>query len=159
MRMSVVAFLLAVMVSLTTKGVAGVKPANEFIQISVRAEKDSLKAGGQGKLLFTITPKAGFHVNLEPPISLALAEEKNFTLLAKKFIPDSTIKEITTKDGYKIFNPKAPVAFNFKVAKSLKPGKHTLQAKLTYYYCSDAEGWCSFTTETFPITITIIPSR
>jgi hypothetical protein len=159
MRTRIWAVFLVAVALFTSKAVANGKPANEFIQISVKAEKDSLKTGGEGRLLFTITPKAGFHVNLEPPISLALAEEKNFTLLTKKFIPDSSIKQITTKDGYKIFNPAAPVAFGFKVAKSLKPGRHTLQAKLTYYYCSDAEGWCSFTTETFPVTITIILSK
>lgn len=159
MRTTRVVVLLTVVASFIAQFDAGGNPANEYIQISVKVEKDGLKAGGQGRLLFTIKPKAGFHVNLEPPITLALAEEKNFTLLAKKFIPDSTIQEITTKDGYKIFNPAAPVAFGFKAAKSLKPGKHTLQANLTYYYCSDAEGWCSFTTEAFPVTVTIIPSR
>jgi len=134
-------------------------PNNEYIKISVKVDKDSLKAGGQGKLLFTIKPNVGFHVNVEPPIALELADSKNFILLNKKFVPDSTIKAITTKDGYKIFNPEAPVVFAFKVAKSLKPGKYTLQAKLTYYYCSDAEGWCSFSTENFSVKINVIAPR
>ncbi len=132
---------------------------NEYIQISVKVEKDSLKAGAQGRLLFSLKPKTGFHVNVEPPISLDLADNKNFSLLTQKFTPDSTIKPLTTKDGYKIFNPSSPVFFDFKIAKSAKPGKYSVQAKLTYYYCSDAEGWCSFTTEAFLVTITIVAPR
>ncbi len=135
------------------------KTANEYIAISVKVDQDKLKAGEQGKLLFTMKPNAGFHVNLEPPISLELSDGKNFTLLHKQFVPDSTIKPITTKDGYKIFNPEAPVVFAFKAAKSLKPGKYPVQARLTYYYCSDAEGWCSFTTEKFSLKINVVAPR
>jgi hypothetical protein len=141
------------------QGLANGNIINDYIQISVKVEKDSLKAGAQGRLLFSLKPKTGFHVNVEPPILLDLADNKNFTVLTKKFAPDRTVKQLTTKDGYKIFNASSPVAFDFKIAKSAKPGKHVLQAKLTYYYCSDAEGWCSFTTETFPVTITIVSSR
>jgi len=146
-------------ICIVAQGLANGKIINEYIQISVKFEKDSLNAGAQGRLLFSLKPKTGFHVNVEPPISLDLAGNKNFALLTKKFTPDSTIKQLTSKDGYKIFNPSSPVVFDFKIAKSTKPGKHTLQAKLTYYYCSDAEGWCSVATESFPVTITVISQR
>jgi len=136
-----------------------VQAVNEYISIMVKAERDSLRSGESGKLLFTIKPKAGFHVNVEPPISLELASPKGFTVATKRFVPDSTVKALTTKDGYKIFNPERPVSFAFKVEKSVKPGRYTVQSKLTYYYCSDAEGWCSFTSETFPVSITVVAGR
>lgn len=160
MRANIRAVFLLVVICLVAHEVAESKTIlNEYIQISVKVEKDSLKAGAQGRLLFSLKPKTGFHVNIEPPISLDLADNKSFSLLAQKFTPDSTIKQLTTKDGYKIFNPSSPVVFDFKIAKSAKPGKYSVQAKLTYYYCSDAEGWCSFTTEAFPVTITIVAPR
>lgn len=159
MRVSLRATVLCLLMSAIVDRAASGPAANEYIQITVKLEKDSLKSGAQGRLLFTLKPRNGFHVNVEPPISLELADTKNFILLTKKFIPDSTVKPITSKDGYKIFNPLAPVQFDFKIAKSMKPGKHTMQAKLTYYYCSDAKGWCSFTTESFPVAITIVSPR
>lgn len=159
MRRNILTTLLSLAISVTATHGEGGNSVSEYIIITVRVEKDSLKAGDQGKLLFTIKPRAGFHVNVEPAISLELSEPQSFTLLNKKFVPDSTVKAITTKDGYKVFNPEAPVIFAFKVAKSLKSGKYALQAKLTYYYCNDAEGWCSFTTENFPVSIRVVTSR
>jgi hypothetical protein len=159
MRAGLHSVVLFVAIGIGVHGSADAKAPNEYIDISVKVEKDSLKAGSEGRLLFSLKPKTGFHVNVEPPISIELTGNKGFSLLTKKFTPDSTVKPLTSKDGYKIFNPSAPVKFAFKIAKSAKPGTHIVQAKLTYYYCSDAEGWCSFTTESFPVKITVVAPR
>lgn len=132
--------------------------ANEYIRVSVKVAKDSLTTGEEGKLLFTITPKAGFHVNVEPPLSVELSDPKRFPVLNKTFVPDSTVKLATTKEGYKIFKSGATVGFAFRVAKRVKPGKYSMEAALTYYYCSDSAGWCSFTTENFAVSITVVAS-
>jgi hypothetical protein len=129
---------------------------NEYVKIIATAAKDTVRAGKETKLLFHIQPQEGFHVNIEPPISLQLMEGKKFALLTKKFVPDSTVKTVTTKDGYKIFDPGQPVAFAVKVEKNTKPGRYPLKTKLTYYYCSDAEGWCSFTSEEFVINLVVV---
>jgi hypothetical protein len=120
--------------------------AGDDVKITAKASQDTVRAGKETRLIFHMQPKAGLHVNVEPAIKLALLESKNFTLRAEKFAPDSASKILTTKDGYKIFDPQyaQPVAFAVKVMKATKPGRYPVKAKLTYYYCSDAEGWCSF---------------
>jgi hypothetical protein len=132
--------------------------AGEDVKITAKAVKDTVRAGNEARLLFEMQPNAGLHLNVVPAITLELIDAKNFTLLAKKFAPDSTSKTLTTKDGYKIFDPHhvQPVSFAVKVEKGVKPGRYPLKAKLTYYYCSDAEGWCRFTNEEFVINLVVV---
>jgi hypothetical protein len=132
--------------------------AGEDVKITATAAKDTVRAGKQTRLFFRMQPREGIHVNVVPAISLELIDAKNFTLPAKKFTPDSTNKTLTTKDGYEIFDPRhvQPVSFAVKIEKGAKPGRYPLKAKLTYYYCSDAEGWCRFTTEEFVINLVVI---
>jgi hypothetical protein len=132
--------------------------ASDDVKITAKAAKDTLRAGKEGRLLFQMQPNAGLHVNVVPAITLELLDAKNFTVLSKKFAPDSTNKTVTTKEGYEILDPShpQPVAFTVKVAKNTKPGKYSLKAKLTYYYCSDAEGWCSFAHEEFVINLVVM---
>jgi hypothetical protein len=65
---------------------------------------------------------------------------------------------VTTQDGYKIFDPNhaQPVTFIVKAEKNAKPGLHPVKAKLTYYYCSDAEGWCSFANQEFVFNLVVV---
>jgi hypothetical protein len=132
--------------------------AGDDVKITAKAANDTVRAGKETRLIFQIHPKEGLHINIEPAIKLALTDAKNFTLVMEKFVPDSASKTVTTKDGYKIFDPKhaQPVAFAVKVAKGAKPGKYPLKAKLTYYYCSDAEGWCSFANQEFLFNLVVI---
>jgi hypothetical protein len=135
------------------EGVAG-----DDVTITAKAVKDTVRVGKEARLLFAMKPKAGLHLNVVPAITLELLDTKNFTLHAKKFTPDSTTKTLTTKDGYEIFDPQhaQPVSFAVKVENSVKPGRYPLKAKLTYYYCSDAEGWCRFTNEEFVINLVVV---
>ncbi len=132
--------------------------AGEDVKITAKAVKDTVRVGKEARLLFEMKPNAGLHLNVVPAITLELIDAKNFTLLAKKFTPDSTSKTLTTKDGYNIFDPEhaQPVSFTVKVEKSVKPGRYPLKAQLTYFYCSDAEGWCRFTNEEFVINLVVV---
>lgn len=148
-------FLLACffLLSFNQEGVAG-----EDVKITAKAVKDTVRVGKEAHLLFEMKPNDGLHLNVVPAITLELIDAKNFTLRAKKFTPDSTNKTLTTKDGYEIFDPHhaQPVSFAVQVEKSVKPGRYPLKAKLTYYYCSDAEGWCRFTNEEFVFNLVVV---
>ncbi len=128
------------------------------VKITAKAVKDSVRAGREIKLVFHMQPQEGFHVNVEPAIKLALLDAKSFTLAAEKFTPDAKTKTLTTEDGFKIFDPKhsQPVTFAVKVAKNVKPGKYPLKAKLTYYFCSDKDGYCSFKNQEFVFNVVVV---
>jgi hypothetical protein len=128
------------------------------VKITAQAVKDTVHAGRETKFVFHMQPAEGFHVNVEPQIKLALLETKNFTLAAEKFMPEANAKTLTTEDGYKIFDPKhtQPVTFAVKVAKGLKPGKYPVKAKLTYFFCSDKDGYCSFKNQEFVFNLLVV---
>jgi len=132
--------------------------ASDDVKITAKAATDTVRAGKETPLVFHLQPKEGLHVNIEPAIKLALSDAKNFVLVAEKFVPDSTSKTVMTKDGYKIFDPQheQPITFAVKVKKDAKPGRYPLKAKLTYYYCSDTEGWCSFANQEFVFNLVVI---
>lgn len=128
------------------------------VTITAHAAKDTVRAGREMQLIFQMQPAAGFHVNVEPPIKLALLDTQDFVLVAGKFIPDSSAKTLTTADGYKIFDPKhtQPVKFAVKPAKNIKPGKYPVKVKLTYFFCSDQEGYCSFKNQEFVFNLVVV---
>lgn len=130
----------------------------EEVKITAQAAKDTVRAGRETKFVFQMQPAEGFHVNVEPQIKLALLETKDFTLAAEKFTPAADAKTLITEDGYKIFDPKhtQPVTFAVKIAKGLKPGKYPVKTKLTYYFCSDKDGFCSFKNQEFVFNLVII---
>jgi len=128
------------------------------VKITAKAVKDSVRAGREIKLVFHMQPQEGFHLNVEPAIKLALLDAKSFTLAAEKFAPDANTKTLTTEDGFKIFDPthSQPVTFAVKVAKSAKPGKYPLKAKLSYFFCSDKDGYCSFKNQEFVFNVVVV---
>lgn len=130
----------------------------EEVKITAQALKDTVRAGRETKFVFQMQPSEGFHVNIEPQIKLALLETKDFTLAAEKFTPAADAKTLTTEDGYKIFDPQysQPVTFTVKIAKGLKPGKYPVKTKLTYYFCSDKEGFCSFKNQEFVFNLVVL---
>jgi len=128
------------------------------VKITAQAVKDTVRAGRETKLVFQMQPQEGFHVNVEPPIKLALLDAKNFTLVAEKFVPAANAKIVTTEDGYKIFDPQhaQPVTFAVKIAKGARPGKYPVKTKLTYYFCSDKDGYCSFKNQEFVFNLVVV---
>lgn len=130
----------------------------EEVKITAQAVKDTVRAGRETKFVFQMQPAEGFHVNVEPQIKLALLNTKDFTLVAEKFTPEANAKTLTTEDGYKIFDPKhaQPITFAVKVAKGLKPGKYPVKTKLTYYFCSDKDGFCSFKNQEFVFNLVVV---
>lgn len=128
------------------------------VKITAKAAKDTVRAGREIQLIFQMQPAEGFHVNVEPQIKLALLDTKAFILVAGKFTPDSSTKTLTTTDGYKIFDPQhtQPVTFAVKAARDIKPGQYPVKAKLTYFFCSDKEGYCSFKNQEFVFTLVVV---
>lgn len=149
----VVVFLLAAFFYIT----AAPAQEPEEVKITAQTAKDTVRAGRETQFIFHLQPAEGFHVNVEPQIKLALVETKDFTLASEKFTPDKNAKTLTTEDGYLIFDPKQaqPVAFTVKVAKGLKPGKYPVKAKLTYFFCSDKDGFCSFKSREFVFNLVV----
>lgn len=110
-----------------------VPTANKYVTCRVSINKKSLKPGSTGKLLITLAPARGIHINLNPPIALLLDSSDSVT---RKGSPEIPRKE-------KFLDVAKAIKQAFVLSPASRPGIVTIRGTIIYYYCSDAEGWCS----------------
>lgn len=113
----------------------GLPPAktNEYVKYSASLERKQVARGSTAVLLFRLQPKKGIHVNLDPPLSLTFDSLPPVLKLGELKIPK--------RRAY--LDAAQPISQPVLVARTAAPGTVTLRGTLTYYYCSDADGWCS----------------
>jgi hypothetical protein len=121
--------------------------ADEHLKISLELASDTLTPGAASEIVLTIRPKKGFHVNAVPPVGFALDSGAVATLT------DSLIAAQDTATGY--LDVRSPVRQGFTLRASQRTGRYELAGTLTYYYCSDAEGWCRREKTPFSLPFTI----
>jgi hypothetical protein len=107
--------------------------ANTYVKVDISFSQNDLKAGETGKLLIFFTPQDEIHITTDPPMRFALTSSELF-VLGERLVPTDTAT------GY--VDTSQPVVQDLQVKTIAIPGKATLKGTLTYYFCSDSEGWC-----------------
>ncbi len=120
---------------------------DDYVKVDIKVSPKQLKANSQGELVIRLKPRSGIHINLEPPIQLTLEESQSIVLLPKQPKPSRT------QAGY--LYTKKPVRYRFKVAGAATAVTTVIKGKLTYFYCSDEEGWCRMATEDVQVSVMI----
>jgi hypothetical protein len=133
--------------SAITAGSGGGNGSNSSVQFSVTAEQMKLAPGGAGTLIFTLHPKAGIHINLEPGLTITTDSSSGVTLYGKPKIP------LEGQTNY--LDAAKPIRQSFRMPAHASSDTLTVSGTLTYYYCSDAEGWCSRFKQPFSLQIRI----
>ncbi|TAK61388.1 MAG: hypothetical protein EPO24_05830 [Bacteroidetes bacterium] len=120
---------------------------NKHVTFKASIVETSLKAGMTGTLQLTLTPTKGIHINLDPPMNVIMDSSASIGNVEKLTIPKNE------KTGY--LDASKPVTLKFKLAANVKPGKLNLKGTFTYFYCSDAEGWCNRFKQPIDVTVTV----
>jgi len=125
----------------------GKKTENEYVKVSVSLKERSLKPGETGEMLIAMRPKSGIHVNLQPPIDIKLDSNSAFALVGG----------LHTSKGSKpeYLDASKPIRQTIKLKKTMKLGTTTVSGTLIYFYCSDADGWCSRFKQPFTLTMSV----
>ena len=111
-------------------------PTNKYVEYSATLKPGKLKPGASGQILIMLKPHGGIHINLEPPLNFAFDSSLQFTSSRSITIPK--MKKANFLD------PTKSISIPFTLTQSASHSTTvTLKGTLTYYYCSDAEGWCS----------------
>jgi hypothetical protein len=125
----------------------GTPERNEHVRCDASLSASSFRRGASGEIRMLLTPEAGIHVNGSPPPEVILAPGSVATVEGSVGLtPDSA--------GY--LRPGAPVVQRIAIPGNAPRGKHHLRGTLTYYYCSDTEGWCMQFRQQFELRLTII---
>ncbi len=140
-------WLLTATCALTFTGFAGEKgpAANTYVKCTVDASHTSIKPGETGVMFVSLKPAKGIHINITPAMGVVFDSAGQVQAGGAMEIP----KKETFLDASK------PVRIPFVLSTSAKPGTVTVKAALTYYYCSDAEGWCSRYKQPLEVTIKV----
>ena len=135
MKFALIVMVLIIFSRAVAGGIQTPKSENEYVTSSISLQKTKLKAGSSGTLLISLKPKKGIHINLNPKIEITIDSSSAIIPAGKPEIPQNQKKDF--------FDPEKPIRQAFMVSGNVKPGAVDLTGTLTYYYCSDAEGWCS----------------
>ncbi len=140
-----------VLLVLSSLGLGGdtVRVENRHVKFSLALSRENVQRGGTGEILITLRPEKGIHVNLQPAIELRLDSLPGVTL--------SGALQLRKLDTANYLDPSKPIRQTFAIAKQRPPGAVTMRGLLTYYYCSDAEGWCSRFKQPIAVTLTVRP--
>jgi hypothetical protein len=117
------------------------------VKVWTHLSRETFKPGETGEITITIAPSEGFHVNANPPVELRLEGEK-------KVLLKGSLSQVTDKsNGY--LSTRSPIRQSIYVPSTTKPGFHVLKGTVTYYYCSDAEGWCQRFRQAITLSFTV----
>jgi hypothetical protein len=145
--MKFIAFM-ALLAFTTAASLSGTTPTvNKNVAFKSTIKEKTIKPGMKGTLLVTLKPVKGIHINLTPPMTTKLDSSAVFSLA------DSLTAPKNASNDY--FDVNKMVAQPFTVAKSATTGKAILKGTFIYFFCSDAEGWCSKFKQPFELTVHI----
>ena len=128
---------------------AGASSPNEYVKLEVRPVSATMRPGTSGTIELRFLPAEGIHVNVDPPVIFSLDSASTVSLKGKPAM---------TKDpntGY--LSTAVPVKQRLLLPAKLAPGACTVRGAVTYFYCSDSEGWCNRQKEAVEFTIMVKP--
>ncbi len=127
---------------------AGKPSATSPVKVSASFSKEAFRKGEKGEILIAFAAERGYHINVDPPVELAIDSGKVIQLKGKLALP------VDKSNGY--LSTRSPVRQTISVPKTVTPGEHLMKATVTYYYCSDAEGWCVKYRQPVTLSFTVV---
>ncbi|PTL78359.1 hypothetical protein [Vitiosangium sp. GDMCC 1.1324] len=115
-------------------------------EVSTEGTSTKVKAGEQGVFVLSIKSKQGAHVSDEAPLKLELKGTQVTPTQEKLALKDSVAKKAA---GQQFADPRFEVPF-----KAAAAGKGTLEAKLTFFICT--EQLCARQQKTFSIPVEVL---
>lgn len=120
---------------------------NKFVRVDLELSESILHPGQLGELKVHFSPVAGIHITSDPQMRISLDPKSPFRLNgAIKQSIDSSTSYLSTGE---------PVIQVFNVPPKTQTGRRFLKGTLTYYFCSDEEGWCRKFVQPFDFPLSI----
>lgn len=121
--------------------------------LEAKAGSRSLVAGAPGVVPVDLVVKLGFKVAKRPVPKLQLNAVPSFEVGVGGFV-----ESIPAKDP-DYFGAFKPLELRIVPTRTTKPGKYSLEGKLTYFYCSEQDKYCSRSVEPVLIPVEVVASK
>lgn len=128
-----------------------VKPPKVPAKITIEVDPESVAPGGEASVKLTLDPITGVKINRYPKIKLQVPESEGLVGAAQVAIGNEKPPPAGQKNNY--WETVEPVTLTLAVDESASSGEHEIEAKLTYFFCMPASGFCA--PKRVPVTIPI----
>lgn len=129
-------------VSVALSAGPGAIPAGENATLKILVEPTPAAAGTEARVTAQLVPNAGIKINKYPKIKLAVAEQAGLVAPAEASVGASAPPPPEDLES-NYFKTIDPVSLPLKLDPKAAKGKHEIPARLTYFYCVAASGYCA----------------
>lgn len=120
---------------------------NEHVSVKITLKTQIIAGGDSGEIAIDFNPEEGYYINSVPILSVKLDSNNIIASTGKIKIPAGKKPEYV--------DTSKPVKLPLIFRKDLKKGVHLINGTLTYFYCSQQDGWCAKYKQTFSLKVTV----
>ncbi len=121
---------------------AAPKPPEVPARLSVSVAPSAVAPGDRARITVRLDPIDGVQINRYPQITLKVPARDGLVPATEIAVGNSAPPAPGTAET-NYFDIVDPLEIDLQVEPSAPRGKHTLSAKLTYFYCVKASGFCA----------------
>jgi len=136
---------IAVALALALSGVsASVKPPKNPAKITVDVTPQAVSPGGEAEVTLKLEPIDGVKINRYPKIKLRVPTQEGLVAEAEASIGSDSPPPPDEKDKKaNYWDNVAPLIVKLNLDEAATSGNHEIDAKLVYYFCVPASGFCA----------------
>lgn len=124
------------------------------MKVSVAVDPATVKPGGEAEVTVKVSPRSGVKLNRYPRIRMSVPEIAGFVAAAEGSVgSDSPPPPERMETNY--FGTVDPLRLTLRLDPAAARGARKIEAKLSYFYCVAASGFCAPAKEIVPIPLTV----
>jgi hypothetical protein len=117
--------------------------ADPPVKWAVSVAPAAVPAGSEASATVTLVPKAGIKLNKYPKIKLQIPASAGVVDAAEGSMGNAAPPSADNLDANYYHGDVEPLIVKFHVDAAATPGRHEVPAKLSYFYCVAASGYCA----------------
>lgn len=122
--------------------------------LEIRVDPETTGPGQEVTVTLQLTPNSGYKLNKYPQISLKVPELDGVVAAAAGSVGSKTPPPPDKMDN-NYFKTVDPLVVSLDLDPDLKAGKYEIAAKLKYFYCVKASGYCAPMRQEITIPVTV----
>jgi hypothetical protein len=148
------AFLILTIVP-AAAGESGSAPSEAPIRVSVAVSPEAVSPGSDASVTVKLAPKPGIKMNKYPKIKLQIPAVAGLVDAAEQSLGNPAPPPADQLETNYFHDGVDPLTLTLHLDKGAAKGPHEIRAKLSYFYCVAASGYCApaKTDLTIPVTI------
>ena len=125
------------------------------VTITVSVAPGSVAAGGDATATVSLVPKPGIKLNKYPKIKIQIPAAEGLVAAAEASIGNAAPPAADKLDANYFHGAVDPLKVSFRVDAAATHGPHEVPAKLSYFYCVAASGYCAPAKVAVSIPVTV----